>query len=388
MSHSRNGVQHIALNAHLLSLDESYRTAGIHAYIRCLLDNLPVSDPSMNYTAFVGERRYVPTEPTIRTQLSRLPTAYPPVRILWEQLVQPFALWRRRVDLLHAMAFVGPLIGSCAMVVTVFDLSFVYYPGTFRAGKRMYLRLFTKASVRRARRIIAISEQTKADLVRWLDLPPDRIDVVYCGVEKRFHPLPAQDVEAFRQKRGLPKTFLLSVGTLEPRKNLGMLLNAYAQLRSAAQSAPPLILVGGKGWRHESLFARASKLGMADSVRFVGFVPSQELPLWYNAATCCVYPSLYEGFGLPPLEAMACGTPTLTSDSSSLPEIVGSAGLLVDPHDEVAWAQQLTRVLSAPELRRELAEKGQERARRFTWQRAADETVRVYQRALMERAHV
>jgi glycosyltransferase involved in cell wall biosynthesis len=252
----------------------------------------------------------------------------------------------------------------------------------------MYLRLFTKASVRRAQRIITISEQTKADLVRWLDLPSERVDVVYCGVEQRFHPLPEQDVEAFRRRKGLPEAFLLSVGTLEPRKNLGMLLNAYAQLRSLANNTPPLILVGGEGWRHDRLYSRAEKLGIADSVQFAGFVPSQELPLWYNAATCLVYPSLYEGFGLPPLEAMACGIPTITSNSSSLPEVIGSAGPLLDPHNEEAWVYQLTRVLSSPDLRRELAERGRARAQRFTWKRAAEETVGVYHRALMEPTHV
>jgi glycosyltransferase involved in cell wall biosynthesis len=139
---------------------------------------------------------------------------------------------------------------------------------------------------------------------------------------------------------------------------------------------------------YESLYSQVEQLGIGDRVRFQGYVPSDELPLWYNAATCFVYPSLYEGFGLPPLEAMACGTPVLSSNAASLPEVVGNAGLLLDPLDEKAWADALARILDTPGLRTELAEKGQHRARRFTWQRAAEETICVYHRALAGTAHV
>jgi glycosyltransferase involved in cell wall biosynthesis len=274
------------------------------------------------------------------------------------------------------------------MVVTILDLSFLHHPGAFRPGNRLYLRLFTQVSARRAQRIIAISEPTKADIIRWLKVAPDRIDVVSCGVEQRFRPLPAEEIRAFRQQRGLPEEFLLSVGTLEPRKNLGLLLRAYARLRTAEGSTPPLILAGAKGWMYESLYSQLEELGVRDSVRFEGYVPSEDLPLWYNAAACFVYPSLYEGFGLPPLEAMACGTPTLSSNSTSLPEVVGNAGLLLDPLDEEGWTHELARVLSTPELRRELAERGRNRARLFTWDRAAEETVRVYHRALAGTTHV
>jgi len=373
---------HIGLNAHLLSLKGSYRGAGAYVYIRHLLDHLPSVDPSLCYTAFLGERRYRPPSPTLHLQVSRLPTVHPPVRILWEQLVQPWALWRRGIDLLHAMAFVGPLASPCPLVVTIFDLSFLRYPQAFRLGNWLYLRLFTRVSARRARRIIAISKHTKADITHWLGVPPERIEVVYCGVEERFHSLPAEEVLAFRRKKGLPEQFLLHVGTLEPRKNLSLLLRAYARLRAAGGNPPPLILAGARGWMCEGLFSQVEELGLGDSVHFPGYVRPEELPLWYNAATCFVYPSLYEGFGLPPLEAMACGTPVLSSNAASLPEVVGDAGLLLDPVDEEAWAHELARVLSRPELQRELAERGLDRARRFNWRRAAEETVQVYRCAL------
>ncbi len=379
---------HIGLNAHLLSLEGSYRAAGAHIYIRHLLDHLPASDPQMRYTAFVGDRRYRPSNAILHTRLSRLPTVHPPVRILWEQFVQPWVLRRRGIDLLHAMAFVGPVVSPCPVVVTVLDLSFLYYPRTFRPGNRLYLRLFSRLSARRARRIIAISEHTKGDIIRCLGIAPERIDVVYCGVEKRFRPVPDGDVLAFRQEKGLPSDFILSLGTLEPRKNLALLLNAYSRLRESGASPPPLILAGAKGWMYECLYSQVEQLGMSDSVRFQGYVHPDELPLWYNAATCFVYPSLYEGFGLPPLEAMACGTPVLSSNAASLPEVVGNAGLLLDPLDERGWTHGLAQVLDTPVLRRELAERGLDRASRFGWGRAAQETVRVYHRALMGTAHV
>ena len=373
---------HIGLNAHLLSLEGSYRGAGPHVYIHHLLDHLPSVDPSLRYTAFLGERRRQSPSPTLHLQICRLPTVYPPVRILWEQFVQPWALWRRGIDLLHAMAFVGPLVSPCPLVVTIFDLSFLRYPRAFRPGNRLYLRLFTRVSARRARRIIAISENTKADITHWLGVPAERIEVVYCGVGERFHPLPAEEVLAFRREKGLPEQFLLHVGTLEPRKNLSLLLRAYARLRAAGGNPPPLILAGARGWMCEGLFSQVEELELGDSVHFPGYVRPEELPLWYNAATCFVYPSLYEGFGLPPLEAMACGTPVLSSNAASLPEVAGDARLLLDPLDEEAWAHELARVLSRPEVQRELAERGLDRARRFSWRRAAEETVHVYRCAL------
>ena len=382
MSELQGRGWHIGLNAHLLSSEGSYRGAGPHVYIRHLLDHLPSVDPSLCYTAFLGERHYRPPSPSLHLQVSRLPTFYPPVRILWEQFVQPRALCRAGIDLLHAMAFVGPLVCPCPLVVTVFDLSFLRYPQAFRPGNRLYLRLFTRVSVRRAQRVIAISKHTKADITHWLGVPPDRIEMVYCGVEECFHPLPTEEVLAFRQEKGLPEQFLLYVGTLEPRKNLSLLLRAYARLRTAGGTPPPLILAGARGWMCEDLFSQVEELGLRDSVHFPGYVSLEELPLWYNAATCFVYPSLYEGFGLPPLEAMACGTPVLSSDAASLPEVVGDAGLLLDPLDEEVWARELARVLGRPDLRRELAERGLDRARRFNWGRAAEETVHVYRCAL------
>jgi glycosyltransferase involved in cell wall biosynthesis len=304
------------------------------------------------------------------------------MRILWEQAVQPWAINQAGVDLIHGLAFVGPLSSACPSIVTVHDLSFLLYRQGFRAVNRLYLRIFTPLSVRRARRVIAVSESTKRDLVQYYGLSPAKVDVVHNGVDSRFGPLPVGQVAAFRAERGLPERFMLFVGTLEPRKNVTRLIEAYAR---SSKALPPLMLVGGRGWLYDEVFSRAEALKVADKVRFVGYVPDQELPLWYNAADLFVYPSLYEGFGLPPLEAMACGTPVITSTTSSLPEVVGKAGLLVDPMNVEALASAMERAYADTDLQAELRSAGLARARAFSWQQTASATVDSYWRALRRR---
>jgi glycosyltransferase involved in cell wall biosynthesis len=372
------GAIHVGVNAHLLSLDQNYRSAGINWYIYHLLCHLPDADSDLAYTAFLGERRFVGT-PGVRCSLTRLPTHRPQVRIVWEQLVQPWAARRAGVDLVHAPAFVGPLVGSPPFVVTIHDLSFVGYPQNFRSGNRAYLRLFTRLSVHTARRVIAVSHSTREDLARFYGLSPRKVDVVYNGVDPAFRPMPADEVAAFRVRRGLPDRFILFVGTLEPRKNIARLISAYAQV---PQPRPPLLLVGGKGWLYDDIFRRVESLGLTGEVNFVGYVEAAELPAWYNAALLFVYPSLYEGFGLPVLEAMACGTPVVSSTASSLPEVTGEAGILVDPHDTDALAGAIRRLAGDASLRDELATAGVRQAARFSWSETARGTARCFRRAL------
>jgi glycosyltransferase involved in cell wall biosynthesis len=231
--------------------------------------------------------------------------------------------------------------------------------------------------VRRARAVIAISDFTRDEVVRLLHIPAERIHVTYPGVDGSFRPYPPDQVAAFRRQRGLPERYILYVGNLEPRKNLPRLVEAYAQL---SYLEIPLVLAGARGWGYAELFQRVEELDLAGQVLFPGFVPPEELPLWYNGAIALVFPSIYEGFGLPPLEAMACGTPVLTSNASSLPEVVGEAGLQVPPNDVEALAAALQRLVQNAELRADLRQRGWERARHFTWERMAQETAALYQR--------
>ena len=208
---------------------------------------------------------------------------------------------------------------------------------------------------------------------------------VYNGVEPRFRPLPADQVAAWRARQGLPERFILYLGTLQPRKNVETLVRAFARWQERVPSQARdvvLVLAGAKGWFYERLFRLVEDLRVAGRVVFPGYVPNEDLPWWYNAATVFAYPSLFEGFGLPVLEAMACGTPVLAANTSSLPEIVGDAGILLPPKDVEAWATALCEVVVEAEKRHLLAKRGQERARLFSWERTARETLAVYQEVL------
>lgn len=376
---------HIGLNAHLLSLSQSYRGAGISWYIINLLKNLAhVSPDFLSYSAFLRERAFQGQAPALKLHFSRLPTQRPVVRIFWEQLLQPLILRRAGVDLLHALAFVAPLVGSPPFVVTIYDLSFLRYPQAFRPFNRWYLHHFTARAVQRARAIITISESTRQDVINFFRVAPERVQTIYCGVDSTFCPLPAATIAAFKAKQGLPDNFVLYLGTLEPRKNVEGLIRAYAHWRRQAAQVPPLVIAGGKGWYYQEIFKLVETLHLAESVHFPGYIPQEALALWYNAATFFVYPSHFEGFGLPVLEAMACGTPVITSTAASLPEIIGpdGAGRLVDPADPLALAEAMAQLSHDADLRARLARQGLARAANFQWEKTARQTVALYQKVL------
>jgi glycosyltransferase involved in cell wall biosynthesis len=312
-------------------------------------------------------------------------TDAPSKRILWEQLSQPAALYRDRVDLIHAPAYVGPLAAGCPIVVTVHDLSFYRYPQLFPAGNRIYLQRMTALTMRRAARVIVDSESTGQDVQEILGVNPAKIAVVYPGASPAMQRVkdPCR-IEALRRRYDLPERFVLCVGTLEPRKNIGFLLETWAAFAGRHALPHHLVIVGGKGWFYEELEARAQTLGLSGRVHFAGYAPDEDLPTWYSAADLFVYPSLYEGFGFPPLEAMACGTPVLTSDRSSLPEVVGEGGMSLAPDDPVEWANLIAQVLSSDETRTAMTTAGLVQAARFTWPATARETAAIYREVLRD----
>jgi glycosyltransferase involved in cell wall biosynthesis len=373
---------HVGLNAHLLTTQAGYRSAGINGYIYHLLQALPDADPAFTYTAFTGRQGRPPEHVRMSARRTLWSTEKPLRRLFWEQVVQPAALLRTHPDLVHALAFVAPVLNRIPTVVTVYDLSFVHYPELLPAARRLYLRLFTRRSCQRARRVIAISDSTARDVVECLGIARSRIDVAVPGVDSRFGPLPSFDVDGFRQRKGLPDRFFLFVGTLEPRKNLPALLRAYAQLPAHDRLAVHLVLAGGRGWMSEAIDRTIEEFNLGDSVHLPGYLPAQELPLWYNAAEAFVYPSIFEGFGLPVVEAMACGTPVLVSNVSSLPEAVGDAGYQLPPDDSAAWTDALARSIHDPTWRSETGHQGRNHAARFTWANTAAQTVASYRRVL------
>lgn len=306
----------------------------------------------------------------------RLP--YRPLRLAWEQVRLPAIAARLDLDVLHSPHYTRPLAPlPCASVVGIMDMTLFLLPHQHVWAKRLFFRRMVPASVRRADRVIAISASTKCDLQVELGVAADRIDVTPLAVGRDYRPdIPADRINAVRRRYDLPPEFILYVGRLEPRKNLPRLLDAYRMLLERAPEAPLLVLAGAPGWHGGALNARLAQLGAR--VRPLGYVPEEALPALYAAATAFVYPSLYEGFGLPVLEALSCGVPTITSAISSMPEVAGDAAVLVDPTDTAALAAAMQRLIQDRNLQQDLRVRGPRRAAGFSWARTATLTVETY----------
>lgn len=313
-----------------------------------------------------------------------LPLSDRSLNILWHRLRLP--LWVELVsgalDVFHSPDFALPPVHRARTLLTVHDLSFMRVPECSAPGLRSYLLRVVPASVRRADVVLADSESTRMDMIELLGVDPDRVRVIYAGVEPCFQRVRDQSVlEAVRNRYRLPARFVLGLGTLQPRKNFERLIAAYAQMRGEARSGLKLVIAGGLGWMCEGIFRRVEELGLQDEVLFPGYVADEDLPALYSMAEVFAFPSLYEGFGLPPLEAMACETPVVASNVSSLPEVLGDAALSVDPLDVPALAQAMLRVLNDAALRAALVRRGVAQARKFTWEQAAGKLLEVYTEA-------
>jgi len=310
----------------------------------------------------------------------RAPLSERILTILWHRLRLPIPVewFTGPVDIFHSTDFVLPPVRQAKTILTVHDLTFMRLPHCAQAGLRAYLNNVVPRSIERANLVLADSQSTKNDLIELLGVSPDKIEVVYAGVERRFRPMEGEiALRRVKKRYGLNFSFILSLGTLEPRKNFTGLVEAYALMRDKELK---LVIAGGKGWLYDEIFARVKELGLEDKVFFPGFVADEDLPALYNLAELFVFPSLYEGFGLPPLEAMACGTPVVTSDRPSLPEVVGEAGFMVEATDNEALAKAMEQVLTDEDLRREMREKGLRQAAKFTWEAAAEKLLDVYKR--------
>ncbi len=363
------------------------QSAGIGRFTRELVRAALALDEDNDYRLLVAGR-----QPVAQAHLPRASRRYRLVQTpisernlvrLWHrlQIPLPVEVFLGRVDIFHSPDFVLPPVARAVKVLTIHDLSFLRVPECADPRLRWYLGQVVPRSVRRADFLLADSESTRRDLVELLGVPPERVQVIYGGVDAMFAPV--EDAEALRRARekyARGRPFILAVGTLEPRKNYPTLIRAFARARQAARLPHALVIVGRKGWVYEPIFAAVDDLGLHDEVIFPGFVPDEELPALYNGADVLVTPSFYEGFGLPALEAMACGTPVIVSDVSSLPEVVGEAGVRIDPRDEAGLAEAIVRVVGDSALRAGLREAGLRRAREFTWDRAARELLGVYAR--------
>jgi glycosyltransferase involved in cell wall biosynthesis len=348
---------HIGINAQLLSFSQNYRNGGVSRYIRYLLNALAQQPGEHTYTVFVNGQDIIERmaqHPQINYVAAPWPESRPAVRVAWEQLVLPQLLSQKHIDLLHSPVNVLPerMPRRCASVVTLHDLAFLRFPHVLTRPKRIYHRTFTVRSMKRATMLITVSDSTKRDAHELANIPLERMQTVYPCIDEHFSQAPdATAIQNFRAQQGLTDGYILYMSTLEPRKNVPTLIEAYAQLRQRYSIKEKLVLAGGKGWLYDTIFARVQELDLENEVIFPGFVADTEQALWYHAASVFAYPSLYEGFGIPVAEALACGIPVVTSNISSLPEAGAGLALCVDPHNVEALAEALHRAITDTVLR-------------------------------------
>ncbi len=367
---------------------------GSGQYIRALLPSLAQCEPGNEYAVItpqkIDERAAEALAP--RVAFHREPAALHRwsenlAKVWFEQAGFPRACGRERVALAHVPYFASPLFPSTPTVVTVHDLIPLVLP-LYRGSAlvRLYMRLVA-ASARRARVVIADSECSKRDIVRHLGIPSERVRVVYLAADSRFGPVhDSERIDAVRAKLALTKS-LLYLGGFDQRKNLRVLVEAFALLPELYAAGFRLVFAGVVPGGDSEFFPNPQRLARRaglpdDSVRFTGWVTEEEKPALYASATVFLYPSLYEGFGLPPLEAMACGTPVIVSNASSLPEVVGDAGVLVDPSAPSDWAEAIRSITSNAARRQEMKARGMAQANKFSWARTAQETLAAYDLAL------
>lgn len=364
----------------------AHRKAGLGRYARELAERACRIDARNAYSLFY----YQPSRGVSPASLSHLPARTVPLSAKpWRMSVLlahyahiPMDRLLPGVDLFHGTDHLLPPFRRIRSVFTVHDVIPQLLPEFHLPLNRWYLTLMFPRFLARADAVIAVSECTKRDTMRLYGIPEEKIRVIYEGVDARFRPVrDAAVLGRVRRRYSLPEEYILYVGTIEPRKNLARLLKAYHALKQKGYGHK-LVFVGAKGWLYQPVFDTMRALGLEGDVILPGYITDEDLPAVYADASLFVFPSLYEGFGLPPLEALACGVPTVVSDASSLPEVVGEAALKVPPTDTGALAAAMERVLSDAELAQRLAAAGPGRAALFTWEKAAEETVAVYGRVM------
>lgn len=364
----------IGIDAHAIGS----QSTGNETYIKNLILALAEIDRLNEYVLFFTRpevaRQWEGRFPNVRVQLIRPHTPYARIPVSF-----PLAMYRAGVDLIHVQ-YTAPPFCHKPIVVTIHDLSFEHFPQFFTPRERFFFRRAIPHTARRAAKVLTVSEYSRRDIINTYQLPPEKVVVTPNGVGPEFRPTRDEErLQAVKKKYGIERPYLLSVGNLQPRKNLARLIKAYSRLREMFEDfRHQLVIVGKRAWLYRNILHEANRSPYAGDMVFTGYVPESDLPDLYSGAAVFVYPSIFEGFGLPVLEAMACGTPVITSNSSSLPEVVGEAGLMVDPYDEEAWARTILRVVEDRQLRNELAERSVQQAARFSWRRTAELTLAVY----------
>jgi glycosyltransferase involved in cell wall biosynthesis len=358
------------------------KPGGAANYIVQLIHSLVKQESEADLTVIAQQHGYdiidLPAAPGLEWVI--IPDHPPAQRLVWEQTVLPRLTRKHQIDLLHSPHYTRPFFVPCKSIVTFHDMSFFLFPQLHTRSKRLFFPAAIRYSARRADGLIAISESTRQDAIRILGISPEKIITTHLGVSQKFRPIHDQTVlSEIRQRYQLPQDFFLYVGTVEPRKNLPLLINAYSQLKLEYPTSPELVVVGQMGWNYDQVFQLVKEHKLDNSIHFTGYVSANDLPVIYNLACVFIYPSSYEGFGLPPLEALATGTPVITTNISSMPEHVGEAGILVPPDNELALRDAMRLLSQDAEVRHKLSQMGPLQAAKFTWDRTAEETLQFYQ---------
>lgn len=365
----------IAIDAHSIGT----RLGGNESYAANLIEALAEIDSVNHYTLYVttdeAVDRYYQRWPNFSIRSTRPHT--PIIRI---PLTLSAELRKNPVDVLHVQ-FTAPPFCPCPVVVSVHDLSFEHLPHTFHRRSRTQLRLTVRHSVRRAARVLTLSEHTRNDVINTYGLDSANVKVIPIAASPKFRPAEDKEVQRVRHTYRIESDYILSVGSIQPRKNLVRLVKAYSLLRNklGADKLPKLVFVGKRAWLYDETLRALEDADLGDAAILTDYVPESDLSALYSGATCFVYPSLFEGFGLPPLEAMQCGAPVIIGNQTSLPEVVGDAALAVDPFDVHAIAGAIEELLNKPALRDELRVKGFARAKMFDWRETARKTLKVYE---------
>ena len=352
-----------------------YRVGGISTYIHNIITELEVIDAENDYSILQSRKAKQP----LAQNLQHSPL-WTPAHHRFERIALSVELARFGFDILHSPDFIPPIRGANHHIITVHDLTFLHYPQYLTADSRRYYNDQIESAVKQADHILSDSEATKQDLISMLNVPAEKITVHMLGVDKQFQRLTDEVLEKNRKRLNIPKSFILFVGTIEPRKNIIGLLDAYQQFHNQYQDAPPLLLVGKRGWLFEETQRIIQSLQLDDKIMWREDIEFVDLPTVYNLADVLVTPSFYEGFGLPALEAMACGTVPIVSNRSSLPEVVGDVGLLIEPDNPETIAEAFGKALTDTTWRTQQEQKGLERASYFTWRNTAEIVLNTYQK--------
>jgi glycosyltransferase involved in cell wall biosynthesis len=362
---------------------------GVGLYTYHLIQALLAADMVNRYYLFSAQPVELPD--SVKTAVSMVSDSHPKITTpIWEQVLLPRLLTKAKIDVFHTPNYVAPIVSSIPVIITVHDLSVFLFPDLHPFYRRWRHQLLFPTSVSRAAKIIAVSNQTKQDLATLFPTTADKTVTIYNGLPVWFYKDRKQDAVNSMQlpptadcqlPTGFPEQYILFVGTLEPRKNLELMLQSFATVKHRNHIPHKLVVIGGEGWGKNRLQAQLAKYDIETEVVFTGHLEYNQLPSIYHRASLLVFPSLYEGFGFPPLEAMACGIPVIASNISSIPEVVGDAGILLNPDNWQVWADTIYTVLTNKSLQLELRQKGINRAHQFSWEKTAQQTLTVYEQA-------